>query len=255
MFYLDAACRCDIGRVRTKNEDNFYFDGSILPPKNNGTEGVLTICRSFSVPACFAVFDGMGGEKHGEQAAYLAAQALKEHPSKSSPAPGAMLLNVCLEANKRICDSASRNGGVRMGSTAAMLYFTESFVWLCNIGDSKIFRMRQGALSQLSIDHTDRALLERQVNKIRKPLLTQHLGIWPEEMVIEPYAVQSALEVGDQYLICSDGLTDMVALDEIALNLNKEKNAGDCIDGLVEQALSRGGRDNITVILCRITGC
>ncbi len=248
MYYLEAACRCDPGRVRLKNEDNLYFNEKILLVQNLGTPCVLSF-RGALGNACFGVFDGMGGEQQGEQAAFLAAQALRERLRGGAEQPGERLKEACFFANRRICAASAEQGGGRMGSTAAMLHFTQELVWLCNIGDSKIFRHRKGELTQLSVDHTDQAFLKREGITNRKPSLTQHLGIWPEEMEIEPYLASERFKEGDLYLLCSDGLTDMLSLSEIAEILSVREKVEARVDRLIDCAIDRGGRDNVTVIL------
>jgi len=236
-----------------KNEDNFFFDGKILPAENSALTEILTMDRShLQEPVCFGVFDGMGGEARGELAAYLAAKTLGERLCYPADSPEELLNDACLTANARICAMADDNGGKRMGATAAILFFTDASVWLCNIGDSRIYRLRDGMLEQLSQDHTDAAFLMQQEINNRKALLTQHLGIWPQEMLIEPYIIFEALMEGDKYLICSDGLTDMLSHDELASQLRRPEDAADMVRILISLALDRGGRDNITVILCNI---
>jgi protein phosphatase len=253
MYYIEAACHCDQGKVRLNNEDNFYFEGQILPSGNSGLPAPLSARRSLTVPACFGVFDGMGGEQHGEEAAYLSAYTLKERWRSAAADPAIMLSETCQLANARVCDAATAHGGERMGSTAAILYYQDASVWICNIGDSRIYRMRNGRMEQLSVDHTDADFLRGQSIRNKKPPLTQHLGIWPREMRIEPYIAREEIEAGDEYLICSDGLTDMLTPAEIAACLDGQQSAEACVENLVEQALRCGGRDNVTVILCRTT--
>lgn len=252
MRQIEAACLCRTGRVRTNNEDNFYFSGEMLPVQNCGTPDILTHWDALKQPICLAVFDGMGGEACGEQAAYLAADTLREQLQKPVSDPSSWMADVCQAANRRICKAASGLGGVRMGSTAAMLYVGGESVWACNIGDSRIYRLRSGELRQLSVDHTEAALMRSQGIGDRKPLLTQHLGIWPQEMLIEPHIARHDVLPGDWYLICSDGLTDMLADTEITLAMNRQTTAEAAVQVLVSQALSSGGRDNVTVIACRV---
>ena len=86
----------------------------------------------------------------------------------------------------------------------------------------------------------------------KKAPLTQHLGINPEDFLIEPYIAKGELAAGDQYLLCSDGLTDMLSNLEISCIMSESETAEVCADRLVHAALERGGRDNVTVIVCRV---
>ena len=89
------------------------------------------------------------------------------------------------------------------------------------------------------------------MNKTKKPGLIQYLGMDPGEIILEPTIHSSDLQKGDTYLICSDGLTDMVTEADIASLLNKAADAEEATAGLVELALENGGKDNITAIVCK----
>ena len=78
-FKIQAACGCNIGRRRTNNEDNFYFDNRLLPKENRGLKTAVMIEQPLEREQCYGVFDGMGGESYGEEASFLAAQTAKEH--------------------------------------------------------------------------------------------------------------------------------------------------------------------------------
>ncbi|MCD8324017.1 MAG: serine/threonine-protein phosphatase [Clostridiales bacterium] len=195
-------------------------------------------------PALLGVFDGMGGEECGEVAAWLAAKESSEVVIGDDPTEELSVL--CRKANYEICRYAEQNGVLSMGTTAALLAFGKREIGLCNIGDSRIFRLRGSDLKQLSVDHVAVAAYGR------KPPLSQNLGIPPSEMVIEPYVCRHLYQDGDQYLLCSDGLTDMVSPDDIR-RIMTESTEEKTVGRLVKAALAHGGRDNITVILCKIT--
>lgn len=245
---LKAACTCHHGRVRENNEDNLYFNGEILPLIHRDVNETMTLGQDMNKKLCFGVFDGMGGEQNGEEASYLAARVCTEKQADfdGNEDSGEKLCEIIFEANKRICERTREKKLRRMGSTAAMLLFDKDKVWICNIGDSRIYRMRGNELIQCSVEHTDRALVERQGGR-RKPYLTQHLGIFPDEMRIEPYCVSREVRAGDIYLICSDGLTDMLCDEEIRAVLIREISAKKKAEELCDAALKHGGRDNITV--------
>ena len=185
----------------------------------------------------------MGGEECGEVAAYIAAKGAAALQASDNAAVS--LFEFCRKANQDICDYAALHNIASMGTTAAMLAFTGEEIALCNIGDSKIFRFYNGMLEQISKDHT-----AASPYGIKPPLL-QNLGIPPDELIIEPYLAHGTYNVGDVYLLCSDGLTDMVPEDEIAplLAANPAEKAASL---LFEKALANGGKDNITLILCKI---
>lgn len=251
MYRVTAACGCNIGKVRRNNEDNFYFDGCFLPQENTGLEIIKGYQGKLGQPICFGVFDGMGGEACGEEAAYLAAKTMWEVNQAAVSLPEA-LLHVCMEANQRICQVSQKHGIGVMGSTAVLLGLWGEIAYIANIGDSRALLYRKGVLQQISKDHTDQFLLDLQGIKNRKPRLTQHLGIEPEEMVIEPYLTEVVIQPGDLFLLCTDGLTDMIAVDEITHMLQKNIDVMETVAALINRAMDYGGRDNVTVMLCRV---
>lgn len=237
------SCVSHIGNVRSINQDNFICDGCYMEMNNENLTFPLCGIKSSKGPSLFGVFDGMGGEECGEVASYIAAQnAAALEIGKDAVAA---LSQFCQKANSEICDYANKNEISAMGTTAAILAFTNNGITLYNIGDSKIFRFCDGVLEQISKDHVTVAAFGV------KPPLSQNLGIPPSELIIDPYFAQGAYNDGDVYLICSDGLTDMVTTEEIAGILDAKPIEDGCME-LLEKALSYGGRDNITIILCKI---
>lgn len=254
-FRMEAACGCNIGRRRTNNEDNFYFDNRLLPKENTGLKAAVAVERPLEREQCYGVFDGMGGESYGEEASFIAAAVAKNTEKLLADfiyPPKKYLTDLIRKMNQAVCDRSEQMGSGRMGSTAVLLYFSEEYAYICNVGDSRAFRLRQGEFLQISEDHTDARLLAGQGITGRKPSLTQHLGIWPDEMILEPYVAKGELRDGDQYLLCSDGLTDMVSNAEICAIMKEACDARNCVDTLIARALENGGRDNVTVIVIRI---
>lgn len=249
MFVACAACGCHMGKVRANNEDNFYFDGLTLSDGNTGLPEAQSLSVPLDWPVTMAVFDGMGGEHYGEVASRIAAESLKSALDRD---PRADLVQMCQNANLKICQEASRRGVTAMGSTAVILRLSDARAEVVNVGDSKAFRLRKGELRQISTDHTDASfLLELGVTN-RRPRLTQNLGVDPEEMVIEPSVAAIELQDGDVFLLCSDGLTDMATPEEIQSVLSRATTPKETVERLLSLALAHGGRDNITVIICRV---
>ena len=248
---IEAVCVNHMGKVRCNNEDNFFFDGTVLPTDNRGLPQALTMRRDTASPVCVAVFDGMGGEQFGEEASYIAGNTFRKRIlSEDGREPERFLTGVCLEANKLICDFAKEKHVRCTGSTVAVLYAFEDRLWMCNLGDSRVYALSEGNLVQWSVDHTDGSYLQRNGIK-KKPVLTQHLGIRPEEMVIEPFVDSRYPLPGEKYLLCSDGLTDMVDERTLEAVLQEKTELRECAEKLLKLALEQGGRDNITIILCQ----
>jgi len=211
--------------------------------ENDGTQNILHGSVSCNDRSVFAVFDGMGGEEMGEMAAYIAASKMEDLPADNKP--DSALLSFCHTANGAICRYAEDNGIGTMGTTAAIVLPEKKKVYICNIGDSKIFRFSKCKLTQISKDHISLAIGGK------KPPLSQNLGIPESELIISPYVADQPYCDGDMYLICSDGLTDMVQTEDIErmLSITARENAAKI---LLEKALENGGRDNITIILLSV---
>ena len=251
-FTVEAACGCHTGKVRKNNEDNFYFDGKCLDLINEGLKHPAYLEEPMKRGLCYAVFDGMGGENFGEIASYTAARKIQlEHSLSDFLVPKKKYLTkLVMQLNDAVVQSKKELYTDRMGTTMVSLYFSGRYVYICNIGDSRAYRMRDGEFIQLSVDH----VMQLPGKKRGKAPLTQHLGIDPEDMIIEPYITKGLIQNGDIYLLCSDGLTDMLSDLEISCLLHDYPNSGECASQLIQVALDKGGRDNVTVIVCRING-
>lgn len=236
-------CNSNIGKVRSMNQDNFVCNGCLMAGGGYGLEKPMTGTKPVRSGCLFGVFDGMGGEECGEIASYIAAHDAALWPSRMATLPA--LGDLCRQINGNICAYADANGIGAMGTTAAMLVFTRKAVFLCNIGDSRIFRLHGGEMTQVSVDHVSFAVFGM------KPPLSQNLGIPPTELIIDPYLTQLPCCVGDVYLLCSDGLTDMVDNGQITEILSSQSLA-EAGQSLMDAALAHGGKDNITILLCRV---
>jgi protein phosphatase len=150
-----------------------------------------------------------------------------------------------------------------MGSTLALLYIepNKKEAVSANVGDSKIYIYRDGELKKISQDHNQAQSLvelgvityEQALRHKSKSKLTQHLGIFPNELVIEPFISDAImLKKGDIFLMCSDGLTDMLTEETIkellSLKITLKKKAFK----MVKEANKCGGNDNITVIIAMV---
>ena len=249
----------DKGLIREKNEDNLFFFDQVLDEKHEGTGEALHYTDFLEEkPHLFGVFDGMGGYSRGEHASYimgcLAAESAitcKDNPEDISK----ILEELCFRANRIICQEMENNHE-KMGTTTSMLCFYQDKIVVCNVGDTPIYRLRQDKLEPIFEEHSQGAIFAKLFGKEflgnRKFPLTQCIGIPEEEMRIKPYVSTEELLPGDRYLICSDGLTDMVSDDRIHELMKSEIPQDQKLKILVEEALSEGGRDNITILLIEV---
>jgi serine/threonine protein phosphatase PrpC len=249
---LDAALVSDTGAVRNSNEDA----GRIVQPGDAGvlaSHGVLAI-----------VADGMGGHLAGEVASRMAVDIVHRRyyaapPSTTeSDAPQHALVDALNDANRAIYDCAaadSQHAG--MGTTCVALAVRGDRAYASHAGDSRLYLIRGGGIYQLTNDDSavgemvSRGLLSREAarrhedrNVILKALGTHpsvEASAWPEPLPVQP---------GDVFLLCTDGLTDLVEEEELAEAARSDRAAAAC-HTLVALAKSRGGFDNITVAILR----
>lgn len=257
IFRISAVAVSHPGKVRQNNEDNLYFAGNIMDEDQCDFENAMNVqVLEPENPYVFAVFDGMGGMDCGERASFIAAEELKRICKDNHLYPESGLLSQYIDAaNTQICNE-NREKDVRMGSTLSILSFWHDHVWICNVGDSPILLYRDGKLTSLHKEHTEREIFESIPGYIIAPgkkfPLTQHLGIEKELLIITPYENHMEMKRNDIYLIGSDGLTDMVKMEEIAEILDRKDDVDEKIRMLRDKALEMGGKDNITIICIQV---
>ena len=243
-YRISYWCVTHIGSVRSVNQDNYICDGRYMKPEDEPMDAPLVGTLSSLTPALLGVFDGMGGEECGEVASYIAAKNAASVRFGKQPLDD--LAAYCLKTNEDICKYTQQHGISSMGTTAAMLAFDKDGITLCNIGDSKILRFSKDGPEQISFDHVAVCPFGR------KPPLSQNLGIPPTEMVIDPYFARGTYRDGDTYVICSDGLTDMLSPETIEKILHTAPDPEAAALELLRMSLIKGGKDNVTFILCRV---
>ena len=229
-----SAARTDPGRKRRGNEDSF-------------------VCR----PPLFAIADGMGGARAGEVASALAAGALEESGNGSGERHLRALIQ---EANRRVHERESTDAATSgMGTTiTAALGESDGNLTVGHVGDSRAYRLRGERLEQLTDDHSlvgelvRRGELSPEAAEVhpQRSVITRALGTDPD-VDVDTFPVET--EAGDVYLICSDGLSDMVDGDTIERILRDGRGDLDtAARELVHAANRAGGEDNITAILFEI---
>ena len=232
----------DVGCVREINEDS----GRLIRPSDPAqlnAKGTLLI-----------VADGMGGHSAGEVASQLAADVVARLYYASPEEPAAALKRAVEEANRRINEEAARDEAKHgMGTTCTALALRGGEAVAAHVGDSRLYMLRAGRLYQLSEDHSavnemvKMGLITKEQARTHedKNVILRALGTSPEVEVstVEPWRV----EVGDRYLLCSDGLYDLVLDEEIAAALTGAGDVHAAGERLIETAKERGGHDNITV--------
>lgn len=248
-FQVYASCGCNVGKIRKKNEDNFIFWGKHLKEHNPGLTAPLFMQDSLENGFCLAVFDGIGGENFGEKASYVAANKIQSIKNERSNNDIVLYLNEMTKRLDEIVVEAQQNMHTdKMGTTMVCMYYFERKIYFCNIGDSRAYRLRNGKIIQLSYDH----ISKRPSESNKKGWLTQYLGYGSEGIEVEPFVCEEEIKRDDIYLLCSDGLSDMLTDLEICDIIKHSENPKKSVEKLIDSAMEHGGRDNITVIVCKV---
>lgn len=223
----------DMGRVRKNNED------ALIESPEAGL---------------FGVCDGLGGHAAGEVASAIASETITREVEKVGGPAGSVLQKSLELANRRILEKQAANPLMRgMGTTVSLVWVSGEHdeVWVLHLGDSRVYQLHNGDISQVTDDHSPVYKLYQQgdltKDQIRhhpqKNLLERSLGITSAS---SPDIFQLEASAGDQLLVCTDGLSDLLLDQEIESRLRKypmQEAGGE----LVKEANRRGGTDNITI--------
>ncbi len=243
---VTVGCKSDLGRVRENNEDKLEYylcetDAQLA------TKGLI-----------FVVCDGMGGHEAGQIASELATKTFIDvylnHPSER---PDEAARSAVMAANRFVLDVAravpSRRG---MGTTLSALMIVQDRAFIAQVGDSRVYRLREGELTPMTVDHTwveeavRSGMMDRETAEQHpyRHVLTRAVGT---EQDVAPDIFQDEVKVGDVYMLCSDGLTNHVT-DEQLPGLLAEGGPSQIAWNLVSHALVGGGSDNATVLVVRV---
>jgi serine/threonine protein phosphatase PrpC len=225
----------DTGRKRRRNEDAY-------------------VCE----PPLFAIADGMGGAQAGEVASRLAAAALKESGARTLGGER-RISDLIQEANRRVYDRSSTDPNTSgMGTTITVALVENGNVAFGHVGDSRAYLIRDGRMEQVTEDHSlvnelmksGKLSREEAESHPQRSVITRALGTDPD-VDVDTFTI--AGEAGDVFLLCSDGLTDMVEEREILELVERNRqDIGVALKSLVKAANRSGGEDNITVVAFEI---
>jgi PPM family protein phosphatase len=225
----------DTGRRRRRNEDAY-------------------VCA----PPLFAVADGMGGAQAGEVASGLAAAVLEEGAGDERGEE--RVASLIQEANRRVFQRSNEDAttsGMGTTMTVALVDSSGRTIAFGHVGDSRAYRVRDGRLEQLTDDHSlvgelvrsGKLSPEEAETHPQRSVITRALGTEPD-VDVDTFTVEA--QPDDLYLLCSDGLTDMISADEIFAVLDGSDDLEVAARALIEAANAGGGEDNITVVLFQI---
>lgn len=237
----------DIGLVRQNNED---------------------VWAQLPALGLYLLADGMGGHQAGEIAARETVASLCKLLKKKLVASKKytfdetqdLLRRAIIHVNSLVYKMGRANQELRgMGTTLCSLLFHQEGVIFAHVGDSRIYRLRDDQFEQLTKDHSlFRDLVEQgQLNDMQatgflyKNIITKAIGTEPK---VDPTVTSSSIQIGDTYLMCTDGLSDLLSAKEIAGILKESISKEAAAEALVKRANAEGGRDNITVVIAKIKG-
>ena len=236
---IDAYAMTDVGKVRKNNED-----AVLLLPKTQ----------------CYVVSDGMGGGKAGEVASAMMVQEIESALTKSSTVPAereGLIIRSAYKVNELIRDYAEQHNYSSMGATFVCLLMDtwhSSMATVFHAGDSRIYRVREKDIEQITEDHTVAGTSKVDEGKLApmfRGVLTNALGTG-SEFFLERTAID--VQEDDIYIVCSDGLSRMVSDSSILYicdTLQNETSKTICKE-LIETALNNGGKDNVSVIVIKV---
>ena len=241
-FSFRWGARSDIGRLREENQDAFVIEADL---------------------GLFLVADGMGGHRGGTLASKIVAEdlpamietRLNKLRTSSIRTIRSILKQTIAEQNLQLrMEGTSETGYKDMGATVVLALLRNGRAYIVNMGDSRMYLLRKGKLSQRSRDHSVVSALLRQ-NKIEPSQvenhnsqgeITRYIGMEEEG---KPYVRSFAVKTQDRLLLCTDGLTDMLADEDITAILRNELEPQAGCDALVKAANAAGGHDNITAVI------
>ncbi|SOC15794.1 protein phosphatase [Ureibacillus xyleni] len=238
----------DIGNVRTLNEDGFVINDVLIDEGDYFTDedaNFLTV-----------VCDGMGGESSGEVASFLTLKAFATTENIQSKEDIKHLIEQTIQED--ILRHIEKNPQTKgMGTTIAGVLCREHKITIFHVGDSRVYRFRDDFIRQMTKDHSlvqtlydsGQISFEEKRTHPDRNILLRSLG--QKNVKVEFLELPSLTEVGDVYLLCTDGLTEYVSEDELERFLRESKPVDQLAQELVQLAIDRGGADNITVILIK----
>ncbi len=245
---IELHAAVDPGRARSNNEDSVATEDAV---------------------ALAVLADGMGGYNAGEVASNMATtfirtelgRWLREASAQASDAEVRRAMDICVDnANRAIFNASNANPQYAgMGTTLVVAVFRDNRLLLGHVGDSRCYRLRAGRLQQITRDHS---LLQEQIDaglitpeqaafSANKNLVTRAVGV-EDTVMVETH--QHDVHPGDTYLLCSDGLSDMLDDPGIAQVMLSHESLQSCSRALIDAANDAGGKDNISVILARASG-
>ncbi|MDF9832803.1 serine/threonine protein phosphatase PrpC [Ereboglobus sp. PH5-5] len=232
---IRSAAATDIGKVRRANEDRFVCDDALH---------------------LYGVADGIGGLPGGAEAAQIAVTTLRKEITAMPDGAIPDLVPATRRINQAVCSLAAKISPIGMGTTLTYAVLRENQFCLAHVGDSRCYRIRDGKLTPLTMDHTVENDARRRAaagyagyNEAQRKSLTRCIG---QQGYPEVDTLQLPLQANDRYFFCSDGIDKAINELELAVMLTKDDAPADILARLIDTANERGGRDNATCVLVQV---
>jgi serine/threonine protein phosphatase PrpC len=247
---VSAAALTHQGALRARNEDTIALGDWVRSAPMAAPERFdHELPAEGALPVLALVADGMGGHAAGEVASRVVAELLVEQAARA--VDGAALAGLLQAVNHRLFETMRARPSLDgMGTTVAGVVVLPTACLVFNVGDSRVYRLDAAGLLQLSTDDTPGPkLADGRTAAIPSHLITQTLGGHYHDEIV-PHVLSDPPSARQRYLICSDGVSDLLSLREIAALL--EDDAAASARALFEAAMAQGGRDNISLILLEV---
>ena len=244
---LHSAALTHVGLRRAKNEDCIAIGTRII--RESMVEPWVAL-EELDRPRICLIADGMGGHPAGDVASRMATEHMSTRFSELGSDEHAIVAAIHGANRALFMEMARSPACYGMGTTLAGVVAHANGVTVVNVGDSRIYGFRAGRLEQLSIDDSTELGVTTLSNRAPARMLNQCLGGFADGSEIEPHLVHLDTEEGRAFLLCSDGLHDMISDQDIAACLSE--NLARSVSLLFEAAMDQGGIDNISIIYTRV---
>ena len=231
--------------IREHNEDSFILNTEI---GGAGIEDTMAVFESEELPLFFAVADGMGGHAAGDVASQFVVSKIKEFVESKVEMDSEFFETKLPEIHNALVEKGNKEGTPNMGSTIVGLSLMNGICGFFNVGDSRIYRFRNGFVQQLSHDDS----LSEILPGAPKNIVTNAMGAGLSQIEVETRFSASLAVLGDIFLICSDGVHGHISDDELESILSQNKSLVEIAREIVERALNNNSDDNSTAVVVKV---
>lgn len=252
----NAAVSTNMGSIGSENQDNFYLNGIYCRQEK---ESHISNKTDFENSGVFAVADGLEGQSFGGFASYKAMELLSKEVIDKGNNIDENIDGYISGVNQVLCEKSAETG-MKIGAALVLLSINNGKARIYNVGDSRCYLFRDGVLKQLSKDHTlaseladMNVITEVQAENIAGNMLTQHLGVSEDEIIISVYKSEPVdIKQGDKFFLCSSAVTKVLSDREIELMLSENVSCKRISNDIVFSAVDKNSGENLTAMVVEI---